>query len=135
MRAIVITRMMLTGPNRGRPAVVGGNDISFVHIGSEPLWDAWKAFVVTGTGAALTALDSDVNFLAGQEITWNADGEFANWSDSRTAIQSGAKTKINNVLATLDEDPLGPDDSIVDLIQIRQPDFNPGADNVHDAYV
>jgi hypothetical protein len=126
--------MVQAGENRGTPDVANADDLSFVHIGEDGLPGNNKAYVVTGTGAALLALASDPNFLLGQQITWDEEGNFANWEDSRTAIAPGVLSQINAYLSDNGHGPLAAQDSIVDLLDIFYPGFSPGRDNVHDRY-
>ena len=73
MRALVITKMIMSGDDRGQPDVVDGDQLSFGHIGNTA-WPAdYMPFIVTGTGPQLAALSSDANFLAGQEIRYVDD--------------------------------------------------------------
>ena len=131
-RAIVITKMVQTGEDRGVPDVANAGDLSFVHIGSGGLPGNNKAYVVTGTGAALTALASDPNFMLGQQIS--QDGDVTAWEDSRTAIAPGVKGDINTWLTNNGHGTLGAEDSILDLLHVFYPGHSPGADNVHDNY-
>ena len=131
-RAIVITKMIQTGEDRGVPDVANADDLSFVHIGATGLPGQNKAYVVTGTGAALTALSSDPNFMLGQQIS--RDGEVTAWEDSRTAIAAGVKGDINTWLTNNGHGTLGAEDSILDLLHVFYPGYSPGADNVHDKY-
>ena len=55
-RAIAIIKMVQDGEDRSRPWVA--RDVSFVHLGSVELPGGYKAFVITGSGAYATALDS-----------------------------------------------------------------------------
>lgn len=124
--------MIQAGEDRGVPDVANADDLSFVHIGATGLPGNNKAYVVTGTGAALIALSGDPNFLLGQQI--GQDGEVTAWEDARTAIAPGVLTIVNNYMTNHGEPTLGPSDSILDLLHVFYPGYSPGADNVHDKF-
>ena len=128
-KAIVIVKMKTGATTRGQlDAGTAGAAVSFVHCGSVELPGAYKAFVVSGTAAQLTAITQHVNFLVGQQIT--KTGEVENWADAHSAIAAGAATKINTWLTNNGYKALTAQDSIVDLLRVFQPDYEPGADNV-----
>ena len=125
-KAIIIAKMRTTA-DRGWPNV-GQVGISFVHCGSVELPGAYKAFIVTGTVAQLTAISQHANFLVWQQIS-KSDEVYA-WTDSRTAIAAGAAVKINTWLVNNGYKALTAQNSIVDLIRIFQPGYEPGMDDV-----
>jgi len=119
---------MKTTTDRGVPDVAQAG-ISFVHCGSVVLPGNYKAFIVTGTAAALTAVSQHANFLVGQAIS--KSGDVYAWADSKTAIAAGARTKISNWLVANSYPALTAQNSIVDLIRIFQPGYSPGEDDVN----
>lgn len=123
-KAIAIVKMK-TDANRGVPDVPV--NVNFVHCGVD-LPGSYKAMIVTGTGAQLTAISNHANFVAGQQIQKN--GEVWAWEDSRTAITQGASTKINNYLTAHGHAPMTAQNSILDLLRVFRPDYEPGQDDV-----
>lgn len=126
MAKVLVIVKMKTTLERGVPDIA--ENISFVHCGSVLLPGNYKAFVVVGTGTQLQAIANHANFLVGQQIT--SSGDVEQWQDARTAIAPGAATKINTWLVNNGHEALTAEDSIVDLIRIFQPGYEPGTDNV-----
>jgi hypothetical protein len=128
MKALVIAKMNTTVGSRGLPDVA--QNVSFVHTGVD-LPGAYHAFVVTGTPAQLTAITQHANFVAGQTLT--RDGDVTAWADARTAIAAGARTRINTWLTNNGKRTLTAQDSIETLLQIFDPTYEVGRDDVFDA--
>jgi len=134
-KALIIAKVKTAALERGRPDL-DDSGIAFVHCSSAFLPGDYQAFVVTGTGAQLTAISNHANFVVGQQITKQTD-EFGsvswNWDDGRIAI-SGQQTvnKINNYLTNNGLQPLQAGDSVVTLIQRFNPGFVPGDYDVAD---
>ena len=111
-------------------AGTSGAAVSFVHTGVD-LPGNYHAYVVSGTPAQLTAISNHSNFVAGQVLT--KDGDITSWADARTAIAPGAVTKINTYLANNGKRTLTAQDSIETLLQIFDPTYEVGRDDVWDA--
>lgn len=131
-KAIIIAKMM-QGADRGIPDVA--QNVSFVHLGAVELPGQYKAFIVAGTGAQLTAISQHANFMVGQQIT--RDGEVENWEDAKTAIAPGAASTINTWLTNNGYDALTAENNIIDLLEVFEPGIGNhiGRTNVHDATV
>jgi len=128
VKAIIIAKMKTGALTRGQfDAGAAGDAVNFVHCGVD-LPGNYQAYIVTGTGAQLTAISQHANFVAGQQISKN--GEVYAWEDSRTAIAPGAATEINTWLVANGHEPLTAQDSILDLLRIFAPDYEPGQDDV-----
>lgn len=128
-KALVIVKMKTGALTRGQIDVPQG--VSFVHDGSVILPGNYKLFVITGTGAQLTAVSQHANFLVGQQIIKNADGSY-NWADAQTAIAPGAITTINTFLVANGHTALQASDNIVTLVRKFQPEYEPGTCDVFD---
>lgn len=127
-KAMAIIKMRQT-VNRGAiDANIAG--LSWVHCSDVDLPGAYKAFVVTGTGAQLTALSNHANFLVGQQIRRNGDMDA--WEDARTAIAAGAATRINTWLTANGYPAMTAQGTLLDLIQLFVPGYVPGQDDVAD---
>lgn len=127
-KAIIVVKMKTGATTRGQlDAGTAGDAVNFVHCGVD-LPGAYQAYIVTGTGAQLTSISNHANFLVGQQIQKN--GEVWAWEDSRTAIAPGAATTINTWLQNNGYEPLTAQDSILDLLRIFAPDYEPGQDDV-----
>lgn len=130
-KAIVIVRMKTGAQDRGQlDAGAAGDAVSFVHCGVN-LPGNYQAYIVTGTGAQLTAISNHANFVAGQQIS--KSGEVWAWQDSRTKIAAGALTKNNTWLVANGHKALTAQNSIVDLLRVFAPGYEPGQDDVFDA--
>lgn len=129
-KAIAIVKMKTGALTRGQlDAGAAGSAVNFVHCGVN-LPGSYQAYIVTGTGAQLTAISNHANFVAGQQIQKN--GEVWSWADSRTAIAEGALTKINNYLTANGHKAMTTQNSILDLLRVFKPDYEPGQDDVFD---
>lgn len=127
-KAIVIVKMKTGELDRGQlDCGTAGAAVNSVHCGVD-LPGNYQAYIVTGTGAQLTATSNHANFVAGQQIQKN--GEVWAWEDSRAAIAQGALTKINNYLTANGHAPMAAQNSILDLLRVFQPDYEPGQDDV-----
>ena len=128
MKAIVIVKMKTNEGERGKPDVL--ENVSFVHTGVE-LPGAYQAMIISGTPAQLNAITQSPSFVAGQVLT--KDGDTTNWEDARTKIAPGARNKINNYLTNHGHRALTAEDSIETLLQIFDPDYTVGNDDIWDA--
>lgn len=127
-KAICIVKMKTGATDRGQlDAGAAGAAVSFVHCGVN-LPGNYQAYIVTGTGAQLTAITQHANFVAGQQIS--KSGEVYAWADSRTKIAAGALTRINGWLTNNGREALTAQDSILDLLRVFKPDYAPGQDDV-----
>lgn len=130
-KAICIVKMKTGAQTRGQlDAGAAGSAVNFEHCGVD-LPGNYQAYIVTGTGAQLTAITQHANFVAGQQIQKN--GEVWAWADSRTKIAAGALTKINTYLVANGHEAMTAQNSIVDLLRVFKADYEPGQDDVFDA--
>jgi len=128
-KAIIIAKKIASGPGRGRPDIPDA--VHFVRLSEVDLPANYKAYIVTGPAARLQAIAAHPNFLVGQQITWDSDDDDWNWVDGQIAIAEGAKIQINTWLQNNGYDPLGAGDSIIDLIRIFAPEYEPGKSDIY----
>lgn len=88
-KALVICKEIQSGASKGAPDVGTGYS-GFVHIGNLP--GAYAAYVITGTGAQLLAIQGHANFLVGVQVTEAG----VRWSELNATLPAGVRTTINN---------------------------------------
>lgn len=100
MKALAICKETQSGPQKGSP------DLSvpyhgFVFVGNLP--GAYAAYIITGTGAQLTAINADPNCVAGVLITESG----ARWPEMDQPVPAGMRTRINTYLTAQGRPTIG----------------------------
>ena len=88
-KALVICKEIQSGASKGAPDIGTGYS-GFVYVGNLP--GAYAAYVITGTGAQLLAIQGHANFLVGVQVTEGAD----RWAELRATLPAGVRAQINN---------------------------------------
>jgi hypothetical protein len=120
-KALGIIKETQAGPSKGAP------DLSvpysgFVYVG--PLPGNYAVYVITGTGAQLTAIQADANCVAGALIT--EDG--VKWPEMNQPVPAGIRTKINTYRANQGLAPIGAGVTLKQVAQAAAAHFD-GAGN------
>lgn len=109
-KALAIIKETQVGANKGAPNLSVPYK-GFVHVGDLP--GSYAVYLITGTGAQLTAINADANCVAGVLVTESGP----KWPEMDQPVPAGMRTRINNYLTSQGRPNIG---AGVTLKQIAQ---------------
>lgn len=117
MKAIVICKETLAGPTKGAPDLTTPYS-GFVYVGNLP--GAYAIYIITATGAQLTAIQAEPNCVGGALIT--EDG--VKWSQMNEPISAGLRTKINTFRANNGQTAIPADTTLLQVVRFAAAHFD-----------